>query len=125
MDAARKPTFRPAQIISEAEGDAEIESGDPERMRLALIDGSRCLADEWTMNHAPSLLDHPDSGVRWAAVFALDQARSTWVPALRDDFQFIFELERLAEHDPDPHVRGMTMTLFVDMVALLLNSSTK
>ena len=121
MDA-EKPKFRAAQVVSEAEADAAIRSGDPERIRLALIDGSRCLDDRWTMRHAPELAVHPDAEVRWAAVFALDQARAGWVPALRDDFELIFLLERLAAQDPDAGVRGMVATVFADVISMLLRS---
>jgi len=117
-----KPTFRPAQVVSEAEAGAAIGSGDPERIRLALIDGSRCLADTWAMRHAPALAAHFDAGVRWAAVFALDHARAGCVPALRDDFELIFLLERLAAQDPDASVRGMVATVFADVIAILLPS---
>lgn len=121
MDA-EKPIFRPAQVVSEAEADAAIGSGDPERIRLALIDGSRCLPDTWAMRHAPELAAHPDAGVRWAAVFALDQARAGWVPALRGDFELIFLLERLAAQDPEASVRSMVATVFADVIAMLLHS---
>jgi hypothetical protein len=117
-----KPKFRPAQIISEAEADTAIGSGDPERIRLALIDGSRCLPDAWAIRHAPGFAAHPDAGVRWAAVFALDQARAGWVPALRDDFELIFLLQGLSGDDPDADVRGMVATLFGDVIAMLLPS---
>jgi len=115
-----KPKFRPAQVVSEADADAAIASGDPERVRVALIDGSRCLPGEWTMRHAPALALHSNANVRWAAVFALDQARGSWVPALRDDFELIFLLEGLAAKDPDADVRGMVATVFGDVIAMLL-----
>jgi hypothetical protein len=41
--ADEKPAFRPAHVVLQADADAAISSGDFERIRLALIDGSRCL----------------------------------------------------------------------------------
>jgi hypothetical protein len=120
MDS-EKPPFRRAQILSEPEAEAAVSSGDPERIRLALIDGSRCLDDAWTMRHAPALAVHPDAEIRWAAVFALDQARATWVPSLRDDFELIHLLENLVTNDPDGGVRSMVATVFGDVIGMLLH----
>jgi len=121
MDA-ETPAFRPAQVLSEADANSAIGSGDPERIRLALIDGSRCLPDWWAIRHAPALAIHPDAGVRWAAVFALDQARAGWVPTLRDDFEMIFLLQHLAADDPDTHVRHRVATVFGDVISMLLRA---
>lgn len=118
-----KPRYRPAQILSEAEADAAIASGDPERMHYALIDGSRCLDDEWSMRHAPGLTAHPDRTVRWAALFALDQAIPAWAPTLREDFDLLFLLETIATGDPDPDVRAMVFTVFRDLISMLVRDS--
>jgi hypothetical protein len=121
MDA-EKPVFRPALVLSEADADAALDSGDPERIRLALINGSRCFDDCWAARRAPAMALHPDARVRWAAAFALDQARAAWVPQLRDDFELILLLERLAAHDPDASVRVMVATVLADVIAMLLPS---
>src|SRR5262249_16000659 len=96
---SEKPAFRPAQVVSEVAADAAMGSGDPERIRLALIDGSRCLADSWVVPNARKLALHADARVRWAAVFALDQARAGWVPTLRDDFELIILLEKIVARE--------------------------
>jgi hypothetical protein len=116
-----KPVFRPSQSVSEIEADAAVNSGDPDVIRLALIDGSRCLDDAWTMRHAPMLTRHPDARVRWAAVFALDQARHTWVPHLGGDFELIHLLAGLAVTDPDFDVRAMVATVFTDVISMLVH----
>jgi hypothetical protein len=117
----KKPSFRHAQVVSEADADAAIASGDAESIRLALIDGSRCLTDQWAMRHSPILAGHPDAGVRWAAVFALDQARAAWVPELRNDFELILLLEGLAARDPDASVRGIAADVLSSVIAMLLH----
>ncbi|MFO0954000.1 MAG: hypothetical protein U0835_23170 [Isosphaeraceae bacterium] len=117
-----KPPFRPARQISESEGDEAISSGDPERIRYALIDGSRCLDDAWVMRHAWALAAHSDPGVRWAAVFAIDQARSTWVPTLVDDFEPIHVLDQLMTNEPDASVRGMLATTMTDVISMLVSA---
>lgn len=117
-----KPSFRPARQITESEGDEAVSSGDPERIRYALIDGSRCLDDAWALRHAWALATHSDSGVRWAAVFAIDQARSTWVPSLVDDFEPIHVLDRLASNDSDASVRGMVATTLTDVISMLVSA---
>ncbi|HEX6814522.1 MAG TPA: hypothetical protein VF102_02520 [Gemmatimonadaceae bacterium] len=121
MDAER-PAFRPAQVVSEAEADAAIGSGDAERMSLALIDGSRCLPDAWAMQYALELTHHADARVRWAAVFALDQARAAWVPGLRNDFELIFHLQRLAAEDSDSSIRAIAAAVFAHVISMLLRS---
>ena len=71
-----RPEFRPAEVISEQSALDAFASGDAERVRLALIDGSRCLNDSWVFPHAWRFVTHSDPGIRWAAVFALDQVRA-------------------------------------------------
>jgi hypothetical protein len=117
-----KPSFRPARQITESEGDEAISSGEPERIRYALIDGSRCLDDAWAMRHAWAFAEHSDPGVRWAAVFAIDQARSTWVPTLVDDFEPIHVLDRLVTNEPDASVRGMVATTMTDVISMLVTA---
>ena len=115
-----KPVFRPARVITEPEGYESIESGELDRIRYALIDGSRCLDDSWAMRHAWPLATHPDAGVRWAAVFAIDQARSGWVPLLCDDFEPVHLLCRLSSADPDLSVRRMAATTLGDVMSMLV-----
>ena len=117
-----KPSFRPARQITESEGDEAVSSGDLERIRYALIDGSRCLDDAWTIRHAWALTAHSDAGIRWAAVFAIDQARSTWVPSLVNDFEPIHVLDRLVTNDPDASVRGMVATTMTDVISMLVSA---
>jgi HEAT repeat protein len=115
-----KPRYRPAQAISEEEGDEAIASGDPMRIHYALIDGSRCLEDTWALKYAWDLITHPDSYVRWAAAFALDQTRASWVPTLAQDYEAIHILDRLVADDPDQSVRRMVATTMTDVISMLV-----
>jgi beta-mannanase len=117
-----KPTFRKAEAITEEEGDKAIESGDPERMRYALIDGSRCLDDSWALGHAWELVSHENPNVRWAALFAIDQTRFTWVPTLVEDFEPIHILDRIISNDLEKSVRGMAATTMTDVISLLVST---
>lgn len=120
----QRPLYRPAQIVTEAQGDAEIASGDPERMRLALTDASRCLDDAWSLRHAIVLSTHSDAGVRWAAMFALDQVRGTWEERPAEEFFDVLHLvKRVVADDPDHAVRRMAATVLCDVVGDLFNST--
>jgi len=112
-----RPSYRPAEIITERQAENGIASQNPEHIRLALIDGSRCLSSAWTLRTAPGLAAHEHSGVRWAAMFALDMARGGWLRLAGDDF---FELVRLVEaraaDDADASVRSMAAQTLVDLI---------
>jgi len=111
-----RPVFRPAQVIDEKSALEALESGDHDRIRDALVDGSRCLDGSWMFPHAWRYLRHENSELRWAACFALDQARSelmrevlTPQTALDDDSP-AYVLMILATRDPAFAVRNMAAT---------------
>jgi hypothetical protein len=113
---------------TEVEADSAIESGDPEKIKVVLVSGSRRLDDAWVIRCAPPFLEHPDALVRWAAVFALHQAKATLVAKLKEDFKkpeedlkLLFILEDLSAHDPDARVRGLVASLFGGIIFLLLS----
>jgi len=117
-----KPVLRKAQVITEEHGDAAMASQDPERMRLALIDGSRCLPGEWALRHAPKLIEHEHAGVRWAALFALDFVRSEWLATDRAEIsELLHAVEAIASGDPDESVRHMAATVLGDVARNLLH----
>ena len=116
------PTFRRAQVITEEHGDAEIESQDPQRIRVALIDGSRCLPGKWALRHAPKLIEHEHAGVRWAALFALDFIRDEWLASDRAEMsELVHTAQALSAGDPDESVRHMAATFLGDVVRNLLH----
>jgi hypothetical protein len=118
-----KPSFRAAEVITESEADEALASGDVDRMRYALIDGSRCLDDAWTLRSALRFLGHEDAQLRWAAAFAIDQARAGMVDEIRStkSAEILFTLQQAATGDPDSRVRHMVTTIFTDVIIDLLN----
>jgi hypothetical protein len=123
---ADRPRCRSAQVITHQHGDAEIASQEPERIRLALVDGSRCLPGEWALRYVAVMATHEDSGVRWGAMFALDMVRADWMQL---DAESFFDLKHLVQslscEDPDPAVRHMAAQVLGDVIADLLPRGTE
>lgn len=122
MAPSERPPFRPAQVLSEESTLEAFDSGDVDRIRLALIDASRCLDDSWVFPHALRYLKHPDAKIRWAAVFALDQVRSEVVHDLlagevsESEDSLTLVLTNLATHDPDPFIREIAGLTLLDII---------
>ena len=121
-----RPLFRPAQTVDEHSALDALSSDSVERIRLTLIDGSRCLPDDCVFPHAMRFVRHEDALVRWAAVFALDQVRTRIVAALRagefdeSEDHPIQLLTQLAAADSDPGVRQMAAATLSDIIGSLL-----
>ncbi len=119
--------FRPAEWISKEAAVEAFDSDSVERIRLALIDSSRCWEPEWVFRHAWRFARHEDPKIRWAAVFALDQARSELVRVLvaedysKDDDSPDLVLTSLASNDPDPGVRSIASTTLLDTLGVMID----
>ena len=117
-----RPKFRPAEWVTEEDVLAAFESDDPERIRLALIDGSRCLDAAWVFPHAWRYVRSNDSTIRWAAVFAMGQARSALADEVltgtiwEHDDSPVLVLTRLAWNDAESHVRHLAAQVLGDLV---------
>jgi len=122
-----RPVFRPAEVVTKESALEAFESGDVERIRLALMDSSRCLDDSWVFPHAWRFVRHPDPKVRWAAVFALDQVRSELVrdcltgEISKSDDSPALVLTGLATSDPDPLIREIAGATLLDLIGDLAN----
>lgn len=116
-----KPKLRAAEIVSEQSCEIIFASGSFEAIQLALVDGSRCLDDAWSIRWGTHFLEHSSPVVRWGAIFALDQARMTLIKLLRDDFETIHSLAKLANSDPDEHVKYLAVSTLVDIVGVLVD----
>lgn len=122
MPPEDRPVFRPAEFITEESALEAFESGDVERIRLALIDSSRCLDDSWVFPHAWPFVRHQNARVRWAAVFALNQVRSELVRDLlageisESDDSPALVLTGLASQDPDPLIRAIAGATLLDLI---------
>lgn len=116
-----KPKFRPAEIVSAQSCEDVFASGDFEAIQLALVDGSRCLDEAWSIRWGTHFLKHNSPIVRWGAIFALDQGRMTLMNSLRDDFEVIHSLAKLANSDPDEKVRYFAVSTLVDIVGVLVD----
>jgi hypothetical protein len=125
VPSEKEPVFRPAEWISKEAAVEAFNSGSVERIRIALIDSSRCWDPEWMFPHAWRFARHEDSRIRWAAVFALDQARSELVRVLvteefsKDDDSPGLVLTNLASNDPDPDVRNIAGTTLLDVLGVM------
>lgn len=117
-----RPAFRPAEVITQESALVAFESGEVGRIRIALLDASRCLDDAWVFPHAWGFVRHDDPQVRWAAIFALDQVRSELVRDLlsgeisRTDDAPALVLTNLATQDPDPSVRHIAGSTLLDLI---------
>jgi hypothetical protein len=114
-----KPKFRPLRLLTEEQANIEMASGDPERIRLALIDGSRCLPGEWCIPHAVALAEHSNPSVRWAAMFALDFARSAWMKDADQFFEILDMVALRVAEDPESDVRHMGVQVLTDVIGKL------
>ena len=121
MDA-EKPTFRPAQVLSEADADIRsipvIPSGFGWRLltvRAAWLTTGRCgTHQDWQSTPMPEFaVPRSSHSIR---------QEPGWVPKLRDDSELVSLLEGIVAHDPDASVRAMAATVFADVIAMLLPS---
>jgi hypothetical protein len=116
-DVERRPRFRPAEVVSEAEAEAAFASHDADRIHYALIDGSRCLDNDFVYPHAVGFLNHTDARVRDGAAFAMSMCRGSIVDRLKGDWEPIHRLDHLACSDPDESVRHMAVQALVDFLS--------
>src|SRR5262249_10909285 len=112
-----KPRLRPAETITQDEAKTIFASGDANQIQYALIDGSRCLDNDFIYPFAVSFLDHADAGVRYGAAFAMSMCRNTIVKRLKQDWEPVHSLNRLAAMDPDESVRGMAVQALIDFLS--------
>ncbi|MFN0011454.1 MAG: hypothetical protein ACKVS8_07400 [Phycisphaerales bacterium] len=118
----KRPAYRPAEGIDAEEFTRAIATDDPEKMSLALIDGSRCLDSNVVFPVAFRLLQHASQQVRAGSLFAMEQTLSSlgddaWSPEIWES------LSRLAVDDADEYIRHSavdilrySLTLAADVV---------
>ena len=117
-----RPKYRPAEWVTEEDMLAALDSSDAERIHFAFIDGSRCLDAVWVFPHAWRFVRSSDPKIRWAALFAMGQARSALADEVltgtiwEHDDSPVLVLTRLSWNDPADHVRHLAAQVLGDLV---------
>lgn len=115
-----KPRYRVAEATSAENAEAVFAGSDIHAIVQALIDGSRCLGEEWACKCGARFLNHVDAEVRWAALFAIDQGRGYLCDhVIRDKFEPVFAIVELAKNDPNDTVRRFAVDTLSDIIGCL------
>jgi len=110
-------------VLSQEDAKAAFDSKDVDRIHYALIDGSRCLDDDFIYPYAVEFLNHADAKVRYGAAFALSMCRGSIVDRLKSDYEPMHTLGRVAWNDPDESVRHMAVTALKDFLSACLRQN--